>query len=56
MRENSGLDLAKVYMGKFPNIKILIITSFADYDMSHGDAFIIWLLMAILIKQSLFNK
>ncbi len=28
--ENSGLDLAKIYMDKFPNIKILIITSFAD--------------------------
>ncbi len=23
----------------------------ADYDMSHGEAFIVWLLMAILISQ-----
>ena len=28
----------------------------ADYEISNGDAFIIWLLMAILIKQSLFSK
>jgi len=24
----------------------------ADYEMSHGEAFIVWLLMAILISQS----
>ena len=24
----------------------------ADYEMSHGESFIIWLLMAILISQS----
>ena len=43
-----------------PVIVYIILTiarlSGADYEMSHGDAFIIWLLMAILIKQSLFNK
>jgi hypothetical protein len=33
---------------------ILIIARFfgADYEMSNGEAFIIWLLMAILISQS----
>jgi len=33
---------------------ILIVARFfgADYEMSHGEAFIIWLLMAILISQS----
>ena len=33
---------------------ILIIARFfgANYEMTHGEAFIIWLLMAILISQS----
>jgi len=33
---------------------ILIVARFfgADYEMSNGEAFIIWLLMAILISQS----
>tara|TARA_B110000014_G_C20083584_1_gene566506 strand:+ start:459 stop:644 length:186 start_codon:yes stop_codon:yes gene_type:complete len=33
---------------------VLVIARFfgADYEMSHGEAFIIWLLMAILISQS----
>ena len=33
---------------------VLIIARFfgADYEMSHGETFIIWLLMAILISQS----
>jgi hypothetical protein len=28
----------------------------ASYRMSHGEAFIIWLLLAILIKISFINK
>jgi len=33
---------------------VLVIARFfgADYEMSHGESFIIWLLMAILISQS----
>jgi len=33
---------------------VLVIARFfgADYEMSNGEAFIIWLLMAILISQS----
>ncbi len=33
---------------------VLVIARFfgADYEMSHGETFIIWLLMAILISQS----
>jgi hypothetical protein len=43
-----------------PVIVYIILTiarlSGADYEISNGDAFVIWLLMAILIKQSLFSK
>lgn len=28
----------------------------ASYEMSHGDTFIIWLLMAIVINQSMVKK
>lgn len=28
----------------------------STYEMSHGDTFIIWLLMAIVIKLSISNK
>ena len=33
---------------------VLVVARFfgADYEMSHGETFIIWLLMAILISQS----
>ncbi len=55
-----GLFNLVVSLAISPVIVYIILTiarlSGADYDMSHGDAFIIWLLMAILIKQSLFNK
>ena len=55
-----GLFKLIVSLAISPLIVYIILTiarlSGADYDMSHGDAFIIWLLMAILIKQSLFNK
>ncbi len=55
-----GLFKLIVSLAVSPLIVYIILTiarlSGADYDMSHGDAFIIWLLMAILIKQSLFNK
>ena len=55
-----GLFKLIVSLAISPVIVYIILTiarlSGADYDMSHGDAFIIWLLMAILIKQSLFNK
>ncbi len=55
-----GLFKLIVSLAISPVIVYIILTiarlSGANYDMSHGDAFIIWLLMAILIKQSLFNK
>ena len=55
-----GLFKLIVSLAISPLIVYIILTiarlSGADYEMSHGDAFIIWLLMAILIKQSLFNK
>ena len=55
-----GLFKLIVSLAISPLIVYIILTiarlSGADYDMSHGDAFIIWLLMAILIKQSLFSK
>ena len=55
-----GLFKLIVSLAISPVIVYIILTiarlSGADYDMSDGDAFIIWLLMAILIKQSLFNK
>jgi len=55
-----GLFKLIVSLAISPVIVYIILTiarlSGADYDISHGDAFIIWLLMAILIKQSLFNK
>ena len=55
-----GLFKLIVSLAVSPLIVYIILTiarlSGADYDMSHGDAFIIWLLMAILIKQSLFSK
>ncbi len=55
-----GLFKLIVSLAISPVIVYIILTiarlSGADYEMSHGDAFIIWLLMAILIKQSLFNK
>jgi len=55
-----GLFKLVISLAVSPVIVYIILTiarlSGADYAMSHGDAFIIWLLMAILIKQSLFNK
>ena len=55
-----GLFKLIVSLAISPVIVYIILTiarlSGADYEMSHGDAFIIWLLMAILINQSLFNK
>ena len=55
-----GLFKLIVSLAISPLIVYIILTiarlSGADYEMSHGDAFIIWLLMAILIKQRLFNK
>ena len=60
MDMKKGLFKLIVSLAISPVIVYIILTiarlSGADYDMSHGDAFIIWLLMAILIKQSLFNK
>tara|TARA_X000000368_G_C22952984_1_gene677471 strand:- start:511 stop:693 length:183 start_codon:yes stop_codon:yes gene_type:complete len=60
MDMKKGLFKLIVSLAISPLIVYIILTiarlSGADYDMSHGDAFIIWLLMAILIKQSLFNK
>ena len=31
-------------------------SSGANYEISNGEAFIIWILMAILIRQCLFDK
>ena len=60
MDMKKGLFKLIVSLAISPLIVYIILTiarlSGADYDMSHGDAFIIWLLMAILIKQSLFSK
>ena len=60
MDMKKGLFKLIVSLAISPLIVYIILTiarlSGADYDMSHGDAFIIWLLMAILIKHSLFNK
>ena len=60
MDMKKGLFKLIVSLAISPVIVYIILTiarlSGADYEMSHGDAFIIWLLMAILIKQSLFNK
>ena len=60
MDMKKGLFKLIVSLAISPLIVYIILTiarlSGADYEMSHGDAFIIWLLMAILIKQSLFNK
>ena len=43
-----------------PIIVYLILTiarlAGADYEMSHGDTWIIWLLMAIVIKMSIEKK
>ena len=60
MDMKKGLFKLIVSLAISPLIVYIILTiarlSGADYDMSHGDAFIIWLLMAILIKQSFFSK
>ena len=34
-------------------VLIIARTAGADYSMSHGDTFIIWILMAILVSQCL---
>ena len=34
-------------------VLIIARTAGADYNMSHGDTFIIWILMAILVSQCL---
>ena len=55
-----GLFKLVISLAVSPVIVYIILTiarlSGADYEISNGDAFIIWLLMAILIKQSLFSK
>ena len=60
MDMKKGLFKLIVSLAISPLIVYIILTiarlSGADYEISNGDAFIIWLLMAILIKQSLFSK